>query len=458
MENNAMDKDKLKIESFKSVYKRLAALIVFASLLFLFAYNWYQTFNELRGENRFEGKGNWLMIAIYAVGLFMLICAMDGFRIGYNKAGSLVFSQTLSIVLANFAFWVLIVLMIGDIWHIRQTGLAILELTLEQFVGSLVLTNIFSWGYHRLFPPYHMLLISGDYQNALSQKVDARSDKYQIYEEISVYAPNLWEKIMEYDAVLLNDVPSKEKNDIIKQCFQKGVRLYFTPKISDIIVKGTDEVDLFDSPLFLCKNVGPTLEQRFVKRIFDFIFSLLALIILSPFMLIAAIAIKCCDGGSVFYTQKRCTRNGKVFDIYKFRSMIENAEEDGKSRPAVNDDDRITPVGRILRKTRMDELPQLINILIGDMSFVGPRPERVEHVEKYTEEIPEFAFRLKVKGGLTGYAQVYGKYNTTAYDKLKMDLKYITSYSFMLDMQIILRTIKVVFMKESTEGFPQGRK
>lgn len=153
--------------------------------------------------------------------------------------------------------------------------------------------------------------------------------------------------------------------------------------------------------------------------------------------------------------QERCTRGGKRFMMCKFRSMIENAEEDGKSRPAVDDDDRITPVGRIIRATRLDELPQLFNILKGEMSLVGPRPERVEHVEKYTKEIPEFAFRMKVKGGLTGYAQIYGKYNTSAYDKLKMDLKYIVDYSFLLDIRIILMTLKVMFMKESTEGFEQ---
>lgn len=132
-----------------------------------------------------------------------------------------------------------------------------------------------------------------------------------------------------------------------------------------------------------------------------------------------------------------------------------NAEKDGKSRPATDNDDRITKVGAFIRKTRIDELPQLYNILKGDMSFVGPRPERIEHIEKYCREIPEFSYRLKVKGGLTGYAQVYGRYNTTAYDKLKMDLIYIVNYSLLLDIQIILETIKIIFRKESTQGFSE---
>ena len=159
------------------------------------------------------------------------------------------------------------------------------------------------------------------------------------------------------------------------------------------------------------------------------------------------------DGGPVFYVQERCTKDKRIFQIYKFRSMIVNAEKDGHSVPAADRDPRITPVGRIIRGMRIDELPQILNILKGDMSIVGPRPERIEHVELYTKQIPEFGYRMKVKGGLTGYAQVYGKYNTTAYDKLKMDLMYIQNYSLLLDIEIIFKTVKVLFMKESTEGF-----
>ena len=144
--------------------------------------------------------------------------------------------------------------------------------------------------------------------------------------------------------------------------------------------------------------------------------------------------------------------NQKVFKIHKFRSMIVDAEKDG-AKPAEENDPRITPVGKFLRASRLDELPQLIDILVGDMSFVGPRPERIEHVQQYSEEVPEFVYRLKVRGGLTGYAQLYGKYNTTPYDKLQLDLMYIQNYSFLLDIRLILMTVKIMFMKESTEGF-----
>ena len=138
--------------------------------------------------------------------------------------------------------------------------------------------------------------------------------------------------------------------------------------------------------------------------------------------------------------------------IYKFRTMIQNAEKDGHARLASNDDDRILPVGKFLRATRLDELPQLINILKGEMSLVGPRPERPELAAEIEKELPEFAYRLKVKAGLTGYAQIYGKYNTTSYDKLKLDLTYIRNYSFFLDLKLMIMTPKIMLMKESSEG------
>jgi exopolysaccharide biosynthesis polyprenyl glycosylphosphotransferase len=188
----------------------------------------------------------------------------------------------------------------------------------------------------------------------------------------------------------------------------------------------------------------------------DIVLSLLLIILFSPVMIVIAIAIKMHDKGPVLFKQKRYTKDGKVFNILKFRSMIVDAEKDGEVIPAEDNDPRITPVGKVIRKIRMDELPQLFNILKGDMSVVGPRPERVEHVDMYSEQIPEFRYRLKVKGGLTGYAQVLGKYNTSPYDKLRLDLIYIENYSLLLDLKLMLTTIKILFKPESTEGFNKG--
>ena len=282
--------------------------------------------------------------------------------------------------------------------------------------------------------------------------------KYQIKKLISIEEgyEKICKTIVDYDAVVINDVSAVIRNDILKFCYKNGIRAYVAPKLTDIIFRGAGDINLFDTPLLLIKGNGLTLAQRTVKRFFDVFLSLIAIIITSPIFLIVSLLIKLEDGGPVFYKQTRVTKNGKEFDILKFRSMIVNAEKNGEVIPAKGRDPRITKVGRIIRATRIDELPQIINIIKGDMSIVGPRPERVEHVKKYTEEIPEFQYRQKVKGGLTGYAQIYGKYNTSAYDKLRLDLMYIENYSLILDIKLILMTLQIMLRPESTEGFDKA--
>lgn len=422
----------------------------------IFVIRWYSELNVLMNK-RFENKGNLLTILLYIIILILFMQIWGGFKLGHQKLVSLISSQVFAVICTNMIISVQVILMVGTVSDCGKIIASMAAITLIHvvicFFWSVLAINVFV----RLFPPYRILQINGNYRNHLKMKIQDRDDKYQICEEISIHESQqkIFERMKKYDAVLLNDIPSEQKNDILKYCFENDVRVYFTPKISDIIVKGTDEINLFDTPIFLCKNIGLSIEERIVKRVMDVLISGIVLILTSPIMLVTAIAIKCEDGGPIFFKQKRCTQGGQEFWIYKFRSMIVNAEKDGKSRPATDNDDRITKVGAFIRKTRIDELPQLYNILKGDMSFVGPRPERIEHIEKYCREIPEFSYRLKVKGGLTGYAQVYGRYNTTAYDKLKMDLIYIVNYSLLLDIQIILETIKIIFRKESTQGFSE---
>jgi exopolysaccharide biosynthesis polyprenyl glycosylphosphotransferase len=224
------------------------------------------------------------------------------------------------------------------------------------------------------------------------------------------------------------------------------------PKITDVIMLGAEELHVFDTPILLTREYSLTMEQRFLKRLMDIVCSLILLIVASPFMLVTAIAIKLYDGGPVLYKQVRCTVNRREFKILKFRSMSVDAEKDGVARLASKNDSRITPIGKFIRKCRIDELPQLFNILVGDMSFIGPRPERPEIIEQYLEIMPEFAYRMKVKAGLAGFAQVYGKYNTSPYDKLKLDLTYIEKYSIWLDLKLMLLTLKILLWPDSTEG------
>ena len=209
--------------------------------------------------------------------------------------------------------------------------------------------------------------------------------------------------------------------------------------------------------LLTVKGTGLSPMQRIIKRTMDIVLCSLAMVVAAPIMLVVAAAIKLEDGGPVFYKQDRLTRGGREFKILKFRSMIVDAEKYAGAVLASGNDPRITKVGKVIRATRLDELPQLLNILKGDMSIVGPRPERKCFAEEYAKEIPEFTYRTKVKGGLTGYAQVYGKYNTSAYDKLRLDLMYIENYSLLLDIKLIILTLRIIFSKDSTEGIDKAR-
>lgn len=442
-----------KYEQYKRLIMFMLGLLMVVVLGLAYGYVWHTHYLYLV-VYPFLGKGNLLVIAIYMILLAFFLQVYSGFKFGYLKFGDIILSQILSIVITNFITYLQISLIGRALLNITP----MVVLTIADIIIAAVWSYIASLIYHKMYPPHNTLMIYGSKMaDSLERKMRKRSDKYQIKDVVDVnIGLDRLEKMMEdYDAVLICDVKTEMRNKILKFCFDKSIRTYITPKISDIIVRSADDIHLFDTPLLLCRNTGLSFEQRVVKRMMDLVISVIILAVTSPLLLITAVAIKVCDGGPVFFKQKRCTINGKVFEILKFRSMIVDAEKPGMVIPAKDRDPRITPVGRIIRATRIDELPQLINVLKGEMSIVGPRPERIEHVAKYSEEIPEFSYRLKVKGGLTGYAQVMGKYNTTAYDKLKLDLMYIENYSIALDIKLLLMTIKIVFSKESTEGLEE---
>ena len=416
----------------------------------MYGFIWTGWYNKIIWAPFFR-RGNWMMIFIYGVLLIFFMQTYGGFKVGFLKRGNLIYSQILAVLFTNVITYFQI-----TVQDKRFTTPLPLAVNLVLSAGIIVLwTLIFQWIYTEMFPPRRMLLISGDYSDYhLLEKMNAREDKYIICEIINyrVGMEILEQRIHNYDGIIVGDMPSHERNLIIKYCFANRIHTYSVPKISDILLRSSVELNLFDSPLLLSRNIGLQIEQEFCKRAMDVIGSLIGIVITSPFFLLIAVCIKLTDGGPVFYKQKRLTKDGKIFDIYKFRTMIQNAEKETGARLASEHDPRILPVGRLLRRTRLDELPQIFNILKGEMSIVGPRPERPELAAEIEKEIPEFSYRLKVKAGLTGYAQVYGKYNTTSYDKLKLDLTYIRSYSMLLDLKLILMTPKIMFMKESTEG------
>lgn len=435
-------------------YKRIIKFLSSAVIVFLetaiYGIVWVEYYNKII-EFPFWRRGNWLIIAVYAIFLLFFNQMYGGFKVGFYKKWNVIYSQILSLAIVDILTYLQIALIDKRFHSPSIMG----TVFVVEVLVAVIWAFAFQFIYSRLFPRRQMLLIYGERPIFhLMQKISTREDKYQICNIIH-YNEGLdaiMELVHNYDAIIIGDIPAHERNQLLKMCFGRGIRTYTVPKISDIINRSSDDLNLFDTPLLLSRNEGLKIEQLLCKRVVDICCAVMGLIITSPFFLIIAAMIKATDGGPVFYKQKRLTKDRKEFMIYKFRTMIQDAEKDGHARLAAEGDDRILPVGKFLRATRLDELPQLINILKGEMSMVGPRPERPELAVEIEKELPEFAYRLKVKAGLTGYAQIYGKYNTTSYDKLKLDLTYIRNYSFFLDLKLMIMTPKIMLMKESTEG------
>lgn len=448
----------MKRDNLKYWYRGISNMIIVLLLTLIYRYVWLTQLNILL-LRPFENKGNLLLYAVYMALTIFVNCTFDSFKIGVNRISHIIISQWVSMAIVNVLGAIQIVLMIGFVIHFGRIFRAFVQIMVMDAVCIFFVTYLLTKLYRTIFPPLRMLMVYGQYANNLADKMNRRRDKYIIADRVAetISTEEVSSLIKKYDAVLLNDISTEEKSRILKVCYEQGKRVYFTPKISDILVKNAEELHLFDTPIYLCRNLGMSTTQLAIKRIMDIFIALIGIILTSPIMLVTAIVIKAYDGGPVFYRQVRCTKDKKEFKIYKFRSMKVDSEKDGVARLATENDDRITPVGKIIRATRIDEIPQFFNILKGDMSFVGPRPERPEIIAEYEKVIPEFAYRTRVKAGLTGYAQVYGKYNTTNLDKLKLDLIYVERGSILLDIKLILLTLKVVFIKDSTEGLEDGK-
>ena len=428
-----------KRERYKRLIMFLATVLIVAVQTGVFAYAWFHDYYTKEVIGRMYGYwGHWALLVLYAVMVVLISKLFSAFKVGYMRILDVILSQIFSVLVVN-AFEYLQLALIGRwrfLTHLEPmlwvTGINLIAVVLWVFFMRVI--------YARIYPPHQVLLIYDKFSpKSLIHKMEERKDKYIVTGTIPLSA---------------GDIPSHERNLLLKYCFEKNIRCYCQPKISDIMIMSSEKIHMFDTPLLLFRNCGLTVEKQVIKRIFDVVVSGLMLIVLSPLMLIIALLVHFYDGGPVFYKQERLTKDGAVFLVYKFRSMRVDSEKNG-ARLAMKGDSRVTPVGKVLRNIHFDELPQLINIIKGDMSLVGPRPERPEIAAEYTKEIPEFPYRLKVKAGLTGYAQVYGKYNTTPYDKLKLDLTYIENYSFLLDLQLIATTVKILFQKENTEGVDQ---
>ncbi len=434
----------------KRSYIFAASIIILAIETGIMLYVWYWHYNT-GIPKAFYFWGHIFIAAVYFIILLFSSAMYGGLKIGSFRMIELTLSQGFATLITNVIFYgiicllsyrfpTLIPLLTGMIVQCFAVGLWIIASTLL---------------YRMFFPPVDVLLVyGGTNQDTILEKFATRRHQFKVTKSMKVTEDieTICEEVPHHEAVMLWDIPNESRNAVFKCCYESDVDIYVSPKIMDIVLKGSQNLHLFDTPLLYTKADPVEAEQRIIKRLFDIVLAIIMIVITSPIMLITAICVKACDGGSVFYKQVRCTRGNREFKIIKFRSMIEHAEEDGVARLASKHDYRITPVGKVIRKLRIDELPQLFNVLAGDMSFVGPRPERPEIIKEYIRKMPEFSYRTKVTAGITGYAQVYGKYNTRPYDKLKLDLYYIENFSVWLDLRLIILTIKTLFLIGSAEG------
>jgi exopolysaccharide biosynthesis polyprenyl glycosylphosphotransferase len=400
--------------------------------------------------------GNWAVVGLFVLLYVIFARIYDGFLVSVNRISEMIYSQGLAVLISDGVLFVVIWLLSRRFPNLLP-GLA--ALAAQILLAGVWSTAAHKW-YYASFPAKKSAIIYGRRfgmeklirEYGLEKKFDIR---LTVSVEDCLQDPSV---LLDMDTVFISGVSSHDRNVILKHCVANGVDAYVLPRIGDIIMSGAKKMHMFHLPVLQVGRCNPHPEQTFVKRLFDIAVSAAVLLVASPVMIITAVAIKATDGGPVFYKQTRLTKDGKEFKVLKFRSMRVDAEKDGVARLSTGSkDNRITPVGRIIRKVRIDELPQLLNILGGSMSVVGPRPERPEIAAQYEEELPEFRLRLQVKAGLTGYAQVYGKYNTTPYDKLQMDLMYIANPSFLEDLRIIFATIKIIFIPESTDGIAEGQ-
>ena len=408
--------------------------------------NWYR-------DALFGKRGNYVVAFVYVAALLVFGSVYDAFKVGIYRMHELSYSLSLAALFTNFFTYLILCL----IARRMMNPLGMILLLVAQVVIIILMMYLMSHVYFSLYKARRVLAIfEHGNQNDIIKKVQIIRERFQLTKGITTDRglEAIKREVDGYDTVLICDFDPTMKSEVLKYCYAKNKRIYLLPSSADTILNGSYQVQVFDTPVLFLHNGGLSMEQRIIKRIFDILLSLLGIIVLSPIMLITAIAIKLTSKGPIIFKQKRITRDQKEFCIYKVRSM--KVSDTNEVKKTTVDDDRVTVVGKIIRPLRIDETPQLFNILFGDMSIVGPRPEMKELVDDYSAKLPEFNLRHKVKAGLTGYAQIYGKYNTTPQNKLNMDLYYIEHYSLLEDVKLIAMTLKILFLRESTEGFSEA--
>ncbi len=381
----------------------------------------------------------------------------DAFLVSLKRVSEMFYAQLLSVVFADGFMYIVLWLMSGAFPNILPA--------LAALAGQIALGAFWCWAANRWYFAHYAGQRTGVVYD-VRRGVEDLFGQYGMEQKFDVQVVCTVEECLERNmemlgsltSVFLCGVHSHERNVILKYCVANGIVVYIIPRVGDVIMSGAKKIHMLHLPMLRVDRYNPPPEHLLAKRALDILMSIFLLVLTSPVLLVTAVLIKLEDGGSILYRQTRLTKDGREFSMLKFRSMVESAERDGVARLSTGESDpRITKIGRVLRSHRIDELPQLFNVLGGSMSIVGPRPERPEIAAEYEKEMPEFALRLQAKAGLTGYAQVYGKYNTTPYDKLQMDLMYISRPSIIEDVKILFATMMILFKRDSTEGIAPGQ-
>lgn len=428
--------------------------IIIQIIIFFNIWEHYEVNTYFRNINK-----AWAIIGSYVIQNLILSKMFGAYDVGKRRTIDILFGQYMTVTICDVLAY-LQLCMLKDypyMYSIKVLGLITIVNCIVMTVGVLMLRMI----YYLMSPLQSAILVTTNDKslrndlshNKLNKRI--RIDKVVIYNKHDEEIKQLKKQLNDYEVVIIDDIPPYMRNNILKYCFENNKKCYAKPKVSDVLVRGATITRLCYNSMLMYDNPKITFWQSGLKRIFDIVFASIALVFLLPLFLVVAIGIKLTDGGPVFYTQNRYTKDKKIFKIYKFRSMYVN--NPNSSCLARKNDSRITPIGVVLRRLHIDELPQVINIIKGDMSIVGPRPDMIEIYTLYKDSYPEYEYRLKMKAGLTGYAQIYGKYNTSPQDKLKFDMIYICNYSFMLDLKLILLTLKVMFAKDTSEGIEEDK-
>lgn len=408
-------------------------------------------------------RTSFITLGVFTLVYMMMSIIYGGFDIGKRKSKPIIYSFVLSVFFTDIAAHFFMCIMNITVVHNGKFVYDYPLLLLLTYIIQIFIIVVFTYGGNYLYfsanKPHDSIIITrkSEQTDSIISKIGRYKKQYNITETVFINDPDILKKIDKADSIFFYNLSVPERNAFVEYCYHCKKDIYYSVELSDIVSLGSHRVYFDDKSMVYAPVKGLTFEQRVIKRIMDLVIAGFGLIVTSPIFLITALCIKLEDGGPVFYKQERATYAGKIFNVIKFRSM---KVEDGSIHKSVTkNDDRITRTGRIIRKFRIDELPQLINVIKSDMSIVGPRPEMVENVEKYTKELPEFAYRQRAKAGLTGMAQIYGKYNTSPKDKLIFDLTYINEYSVWLDIKLIFRTLLVLLTPDkSTEAFEDNKK